>query len=110
MLREKYGVPSLREKSRSGKTSQGTCIKCGEGGYLILNDLETFVTDISTRRHYHCDVKLDGTRSVVNIDDYVMLLVQHTDGTTLYIHKSTYSNIALLTQAFTAYLKKYSPT
>jgi len=75
-----------------------------------MGELEPFVTDITPRRNYYIASKLDGTRSLVHKDDYVLLLVQHTDGTALYIHKTTYGNIALLTQAFSAYLRKYGAT
>ena len=54
------------------------------------------------RRNCHVGQK---TENIVNNDDYVMLLVQHTDGTTLYMtRKRTRTS---LTQAFNAYMRKY---
>jgi hypothetical protein len=44
---------------------------------------------------------------IVEIDDYVMLFVRHTDGTTLHVHKTTYSHITLLTKAFNAGVVSY---
>jgi hypothetical protein len=52
-------------------------------------------------RNYYVGQKLDGTKSLVKLEDYV-LLVQHTDGTTL--DRKTYSTA--LTTAFNAYMTK----
>jgi hypothetical protein len=71
-----------------------------------MTDLEDFVTDITPRRNYHVGKKLDGTKSLVRLEDYFMFPMQHTDGTTLYLDKN---NPGLFNQAFNAYMNKYHP-
>ena len=52
-----------------------------------MDDLEHFVTNITPRTTYHICAKLDATKTLFKRDDYVMLVIQHTERHTVYIDK-----------------------